>query len=170
MKDRHEKKSAHIGVSVAFLSDIHVGSKTFLEAQWHKMVRWFHTDPLAKTIKYLILSGDCVDGVGFILVKTRNSQSPICLDNTVNLQDCWNFYRIGLSASCFQEITMQFDQLNHNQPSRRTFSKITTKRPLLETLVISHCMMYAFSLIMENRSMISLLVCEQSPILNQLRR
>ena len=64
MKDRHEKKSAHIGVSVAFLSDIHVGSKTFLEAQWHKMVRWFHTDPLAKTIKYLILSGDCVDGVG----------------------------------------------------------------------------------------------------------
>ena len=36
MKDRHEKKSADIGVSVAFLSDIHVGSKTFLEAQWHK--------------------------------------------------------------------------------------------------------------------------------------
>jgi DNA polymerase II small subunit len=64
MKDRHEKKSADIGVSVAFLSDIHVGSKTFLEAQWHKMVRWFNTDPLAKTIKYLILSGDCVDGVG----------------------------------------------------------------------------------------------------------
>jgi len=64
MKDRHEKQSADIGVSVAFLSDIHVGSKTFLEAQWHKMVRWFHTDPLAKTIKYLILSGDCVDGVG----------------------------------------------------------------------------------------------------------
>ncbi len=64
MKDRHDKKSADIGVSVAFLSDIHVGSKTFLEAQWHKMVRWFHTDPLAKTIKYLILSGDCVDGVG----------------------------------------------------------------------------------------------------------
>lgn len=64
MKDRHEKKSANVGVSVAFLSDIHVGSKTFLEAQWHKMVRWFHTDPLAKTVKYLILSGDCVDGVG----------------------------------------------------------------------------------------------------------
>ena len=64
MKDRHVKASSEHGVSVAFLSDIHVGSKTFLEAQWHKMVRWFHTDPLAKTIKYLILSGDCVDGVG----------------------------------------------------------------------------------------------------------
>ena len=64
LETQHKKVSSEHGVSVAFLSDIHVGSKTFLEAQWHKMVRWFHTDPLAKTIKYLILSGDCVDGVG----------------------------------------------------------------------------------------------------------
>lgn len=64
LETNHQKVSSEVGVSVAFLSDIHVGSKTFLEAQWHKMVRWFHTDPLAKTIKYLILSGDCVDGVG----------------------------------------------------------------------------------------------------------
>ena len=64
MQTAHKKASSEHGVSVAFLSDIHVGSKTFLEAQWHKMVRWFHSDPLAKTVKYLILSGDCVDGVG----------------------------------------------------------------------------------------------------------
>ena len=64
MQSSHNKKFAEQGVSVAFLSDIHVGSKTFLEAQWHKMVHWFNTDPLARTIKYLILSGDCVDGVG----------------------------------------------------------------------------------------------------------
>lgn len=64
MQPKHQKKSSPYGVSVAFLSDIHVGSKTFLEAQWHKMMRWFNQDPLAKTIKYLILSGDCVDGVG----------------------------------------------------------------------------------------------------------
>ena len=38
--------------------------------QWHKM-RWFNQDPLAKTIKYLILSGDCVDGVGIYRDKTR---------------------------------------------------------------------------------------------------
>jgi DNA polymerase II small subunit len=61
---RHNKKSSEAGISVAFISDIHVGSKTFLEAQWIKMVDWFHKDPLAKTIKYLILSGDVVDGVG----------------------------------------------------------------------------------------------------------
>lgn len=64
MQDSREKQHAEQGVSAAFLSDIHVGSKTFLEAQWHKMIHWFNTDPLAKTIKYLIMSGDCVDGVG----------------------------------------------------------------------------------------------------------
>ena len=62
----HQKNSAPAdqAISVAFLSDVHLGSKTFLEAQWHKMVEWFNTDPLAKTIRYFVISGDGVDGVG----------------------------------------------------------------------------------------------------------
>ena len=51
-------------VSVAFLSDIHFGSKTFLGPQWEKMIHWFKNDPLARTVKYFVLSGDGVDGVG----------------------------------------------------------------------------------------------------------
>ena len=51
-------------VSAAFLSDIHLGSKTFLAPQWDKMITWFNTDPLARTVKYFVLSGDGVDGVG----------------------------------------------------------------------------------------------------------
>lgn len=63
---RHTKRCAeeNQAVSAAFVSDIHVGSKTFLHSQWDKLVKWFHEDPLAKTIKYLVLSGDAVDGVG----------------------------------------------------------------------------------------------------------
>ena len=63
---RRAKNAASIdeSVSAAFLSDVHVGSKTFLEPQWAKMINWFKTDPLAKTIKYFVLSGDGVDGVG----------------------------------------------------------------------------------------------------------
>ena len=63
---RRAKNTANIdeSVSAAFLSDVHVGSKTFLEPQWEKMINWFKTDPLAKTIKYFVLSGDGVDGVG----------------------------------------------------------------------------------------------------------
>lgn len=56
--------SADEAVSAAFLSDVHVGSKTFLGPQWEKMIHWFQNDPLAKTIKYFVLSGDGVDGVG----------------------------------------------------------------------------------------------------------
>ena len=63
---RRAKNTANIdeSVSAAFLSDVHVGSKTFLEPQWEKMINWFKTDSLAKTIKYFVLSGDGVDGVG----------------------------------------------------------------------------------------------------------
>ena len=51
-------------VSAAFISDLHLGSKTFLAPQWEKMIQWFHTDPLAQTVRYLVISGDGVDGVG----------------------------------------------------------------------------------------------------------
>ena len=63
---RHARRKASAGeaVSAALISDIHVGGKTFLEPQWHKMIEWFNTDELAKTIRYLVISGDGVDGVG----------------------------------------------------------------------------------------------------------
>ena len=63
---RRAKNAASVdeSVSAAFLSDVHVGSKTFLEPQWEKMINWFKNDPLAKNIKYFVLSGDGVDGVG----------------------------------------------------------------------------------------------------------
>ena len=63
---RHSKSAASEAeaVSAAFLSDVHVGSKTFLAPQWEKMIEWFRTDPLARTVKYFVLSGDGVDGVG----------------------------------------------------------------------------------------------------------
>ena len=51
-------------ISAAFLSDIHLGSKTFLHSQWGKLIQWFNSDPLARTVKYFVLSGDGVDGVG----------------------------------------------------------------------------------------------------------
>ena len=51
-------------ISAAFISDIHLGSKTFLHSQWEKMIQWFNSDPLARTVKYFVLSGDGVDGVG----------------------------------------------------------------------------------------------------------
>ncbi len=59
-------------VSIAFISDIHMGSKYFLEDTWDKMVKWLNEDNLAKNIKYLVLSGDCVDGVGVYPNQEKN--------------------------------------------------------------------------------------------------
>jgi DNA polymerase II small subunit len=42
-----------------FISDIHVGSKTFLEDAWLRFVDWLGDD-----INYLVIAGDVVDGIG----------------------------------------------------------------------------------------------------------
>jgi len=51
-------------VSIAFISDIHMGSKYFLEDTWDKMMKWLNEDKLAKNIKYLVMAGDVCDGIG----------------------------------------------------------------------------------------------------------
>ncbi|NLI74541.1 MAG: DNA-directed DNA polymerase II small subunit [Euryarchaeota archaeon] len=48
---------------VAFISDVHVGSNTFLYRQWENLVNWFKTDGKDE-IQYLVLPGDVVDGIG----------------------------------------------------------------------------------------------------------
>ncbi|MCL2608004.1 MAG: DNA-directed DNA polymerase II small subunit [Methanomassiliicoccaceae archaeon] len=50
--------------SVAFLSDIHVGSHTFLESRWESMVSWLKENAKTADLDYLVLPGDVVDGIG----------------------------------------------------------------------------------------------------------
>ena len=56
---------------VLFISDLHVGSKSFLEEEWRKFIRWLNGESgnerqkkAASKIKYAIISGDLVEGVG----------------------------------------------------------------------------------------------------------
>ncbi len=50
---------------MAFLGDIHVGSDTFLEEEWEEFVSWINSDDeLAQSIRYLIVPGDLIDGIG----------------------------------------------------------------------------------------------------------
>jgi DNA polymerase II small subunit len=58
-------QEADVPVSVAFVGDIHVGSKTFLSDRWEKLVKWFgNSDDLARRVKYVVIPGDTVDGIG----------------------------------------------------------------------------------------------------------
>jgi DNA polymerase II small subunit len=56
---------------VAFISDTHFGSKEFLQKEWDMFTRWLSGElgegkvvELAEKVKYLIIAGDIVDGVG----------------------------------------------------------------------------------------------------------
>jgi len=66
-----EKKLCEDDVSIAFVSDIHVGSKYFLHEQFTNLLKFFNGESerqdhreAAGKIKYLLVAGDLVDGIG----------------------------------------------------------------------------------------------------------
>ena len=63
---KHQNKGGaeYDPISIAFISDIHMGSKYFLEETWDKMMKWLNEAELAKNIKYLVMAGDVCDGIG----------------------------------------------------------------------------------------------------------
>jgi DNA polymerase II small subunit len=57
--------------SIVFMSDTHFGSNTFLHEEWNTFVKWLNCEigneksiKLAESIKYIVIAGDIVDGVG----------------------------------------------------------------------------------------------------------
>ncbi len=49
---------------IGFMSDVHVGSKTFLGPEWNRMMEWLKTDAVDLGMNYLLIPGDVVDGIG----------------------------------------------------------------------------------------------------------
>jgi DNA polymerase II small subunit len=66
-----ETNKSEVPLALAMISDIHMGSTKFLEDIFSKFIKWLrgelgsvkHRD-LAQRVKYLIIGGDLVDGVG----------------------------------------------------------------------------------------------------------
>ncbi|MCX6767740.1 MAG: DNA-directed DNA polymerase II small subunit [Candidatus Micrarchaeota archaeon] len=65
-----EKRLADEDVAAAFISDLHVGSRFFLQDQFQKFLRFLKGEgsesekEVAGKIKYLFVAGDVVDGIG----------------------------------------------------------------------------------------------------------
>lgn len=64
-----EKKRTNF--SIVFISDTHFGSKEFLEKEWDLFIKWLNFEvgnekmrEIAESVKYVVLAGDVVDGVG----------------------------------------------------------------------------------------------------------
>ena len=56
---------------IVFLSDVHIGSLTFLEDAFQRFIDWINCEAgdesqrkMAEDVKYLIIGGDIVDGIG----------------------------------------------------------------------------------------------------------
>lgn len=68
---QNQRHKVEVPIYAAFLSDIHVGSKQFMEEQWNGFLRWINGQvgnsrqrDVAGKIKYIIIPGDVVDGIG----------------------------------------------------------------------------------------------------------
>lgn len=64
-----QKKVVEEDVAIAFMSDIHVGSKRFIQKNFEHMIQWLNGNvdekkDLAGKIKYIIMAGDVCDGIG----------------------------------------------------------------------------------------------------------
>lgn len=68
---QNQRHKAEIPICAAFLSDIHIGSKQFMEKEWGGFLRWLNGEmgnsrqkDVAGKIKYIVIPGDVVDGIG----------------------------------------------------------------------------------------------------------
>jgi len=71
VKVHRSREIERINCGILFLSDIHVGSKTFLKEDWNRFISWLSGEygneeqkELAETVNYLVVAGDIVDGIG----------------------------------------------------------------------------------------------------------
>ena len=61
----HAPNHSKTEVYAAFLSDLHIGSMYFMERELNDFVSWLSSpDPVARKIRFVLVCGDIVDGVG----------------------------------------------------------------------------------------------------------
>ena len=68
---QNKRHKSEVPLYAAFLSDIHIGSKKFMTEQWNSFLKWINGQlgntrqrEVAGKIKYIIVPGDVVDGIG----------------------------------------------------------------------------------------------------------
>jgi len=63
------RKKVEDDVAIAFISDVHVGSKFFMEKNFANFIKWTNgnnedRNDMASKLKYIVIGGDVVDGIG----------------------------------------------------------------------------------------------------------
>ena len=61
----HNTNRSKTETYAVFLSDLHVGSKFFMEEELLEFISWISSaDPIARKIRFVVVGGDLIDGVG----------------------------------------------------------------------------------------------------------
>jgi DNA polymerase II small subunit len=83
----HKKNRSSQDISVAFAADIHMGSKTFLKKEWMRFIDWLNGKvgnskqrALASTVKYVVVPGDAVEGIGIYPKQEKDLEIPDLFD------------------------------------------------------------------------------------------
>ena len=82
-----ELKKSPLDEYVLFISDLHFGSKYFLKKEWNKLIKWINGEigkeshkEIVKKIKYLVIGGDLVEGVGIYPGQDKDLEYPSIYD------------------------------------------------------------------------------------------
>lgn len=64
-----ERKEVEDDIAIAYVSDIHIGSRFFMERNFSNFIKWTNgsygeRNDIASKLKYIVVGGDIVDGIG----------------------------------------------------------------------------------------------------------
>lgn len=61
----HASNRSKTETYAVFLSDLHIGSKYFMEKELSEFISWLSSpDPIARKIRFVMIGGDIIDGIG----------------------------------------------------------------------------------------------------------
>lgn len=67
-----------------FLSDMHIGSKYFMEKEFSEMIAWLSSqDPIARKVRFVVIGGDVIDGIG---IYPNQNRELVALDTPGQLK------------------------------------------------------------------------------------
>jgi DNA polymerase II small subunit len=90
-----ELKKISDDVSAVFIGDMHIGSTMFYEKEFMDFIEWLNSNKdLTKSIKYLFIVGDIIDGIGVfpnqdkeLKIKDINLQFKLCAELLSQIRD-----------------------------------------------------------------------------------
>jgi DNA polymerase II small subunit len=67
-----------------FVSDLHIGSRFFMEKEFLELISWLSSpDPIARKVRFLVVGGDVVDGIG---IYPNQDRELVALDSNEQLR------------------------------------------------------------------------------------